>query len=72
MIITDIYDVAGREDKNIKKKVSPQKLVEAIKKPYALYLPKNKIVDYLKKNIKNKEVVIIMGAGDIYKLIDQF
>ena len=33
---------------------------------------KNKIVDYLKKNIKNKEVVIIMGAGDIYKLIDQF
>jgi len=72
LIITDIYDVAGREDKNIKKKVSPQKLVEAIKKPYALYLPKNKIVDYLKKNIKNKEVVIIMGAGDIYKLIDQF
>ncbi len=33
LIITDIYDVAGREVKTMKKKVSSEKLVKAIKKP---------------------------------------
>jgi UDP-N-acetylmuramate-alanine ligase len=29
-------------------------------------------LSYLKKNLKNGEVVIIMGAGDIYKLSEKF
>jgi UDP-N-acetylmuramate--alanine ligase len=68
LIITDIYEVAGREDKKIKEKVNSKKLIEAIKKSWAIYLPKEKIIDYLKKNLKGGEVVIIMGAGDIYNL----
>jgi UDP-N-acetylmuramate--alanine ligase len=68
LIITDIFDVAGREKKEIKKKVNSKKLIEAINKPSAIYLPKEKIIDFLKKNLKGGEVVIIMGAGDIYKL----
>lgn len=68
LIITDIYDVAGREDKEIKRRVSAQKLVKAIKKQGVIYLPQNKIINYLKKNLKGGEVVIIMGAGDIYKI----
>ena len=72
LIITDIYDVAGREEKKIKEKVNSQKLVRAIcrGRTSTIYLPKEKIIGYLKKNLKGGEVVIIMGAGDIYKLAD--
>jgi UDP-N-acetylmuramate--alanine ligase len=72
LIITDIFDVAGRENKEKKRKVSSKKLIKAIKKPWIIYLSKNKILSYLKKNLKNGEVVIIMGAGDIYKLSEKF
>ena len=79
IIITDIYDVAGRENKEIKKKVNSEKLVKTINKSSVIYLPKAKILNYLKKNLRGgppggeaKEVVIIMGAGDIYELSKQF
>jgi len=70
--MTDIYDVAGREKKDIKAKISSEKIIEAIDKPWAIYLPKEKIVSYLKKNLWGKEIVILMGAGDIYKLTTLF
>ena len=69
LIITDIYDVAGREEKEIKKKVNSEKLVKAVNKNWVIYLPKKKIINYLKKNLKGGEVVVIMGAGDIYNLV---
>ena len=72
IIITDIFDVAGREETKIKKKVSSEKLVRAVKKKSVIYLPKEKILNYLKENLGSGEVLIIMGAGDIYKLVDSF
>ncbi len=73
LIITDIYDVAGRENKKIKKKISARKLIKAINEPQAIYISTiKKAADYLKKNLQGREVVIIMGAGDIYKLAEQF
>ena len=73
LIITDIYDVAGREEKKIKKEVSSENLINRIKgqkigvKTRAIYIPSpEKSVDYLKRNLKGGEVVIVMGAGDIY------
>ena len=71
LIITDNYDVAGREEKEIKKKINSEKLVKAVNKNWVIYLPKKKIINYLKKNLKGGEVVVIMGAGDIYKLVDE-
>jgi UDP-N-acetylmuramate--alanine ligase len=68
LIITDVYDVAGREEKKIKEKVNSKKMVKAISKSQVIYLPNEKILEYLKKNLKGREVVIIMGAGDIYNL----
>jgi len=77
LIITDIYEVAGRENKKIKKKVSSEKLVKRIMnyeleiRNKIMYIPTiEKAVDYLKKNLKGEEVVIVMGAGDVYKLAD--
>jgi len=73
LIITDIYDVAGREKGETKEKISTKKLIKAINRPWAIYLPKEEIVRYLKKNLAGSEkVVIIMGAGDIYKIISNF
>jgi UDP-N-acetylmuramate--alanine ligase len=72
LIITDIYDVAGREEKKIKEKINSKKLVKEIEKENVIYIPKNKVLDYLKKNLKGGEVVIVMGAGDIYKIISNF
>ncbi len=72
LIITDIYDVAGREKGKIKKKISSKKLASSINPP-ALYIPTiNETKNYLRKNLRGGEVVIIMGAGDIYKLADDF
>lgn len=72
IILTDIYDVAGRETKKIKSKVNSKKLAQKIKKESVIYLPEKEIEKYVKENIQNGEVLIIMGAGDIYKLADKF
>jgi len=73
LIITDIYDVAGREETKIKKLISSKKIVKAINKKEVLYIPAaEETADYLKKNLKGGEILIIMGAGDIYKLSSKF
>ena len=71
IIITDIYDVAGRETKSINEEVSSEKLVKKINRKNVLYLPMDKLEEYVKANIGNGEVLIIMGAGDIYHLADK-
>ncbi|MDP2664071.1 MAG: UDP-N-acetylmuramate--L-alanine ligase, partial [bacterium] len=70
IIITDIYDVAGREEKEIKKKINSEKLARAVRKESVTYLSKNKLSNFLKKEFPREGVLIIMGAGDIYKLVD--
>jgi len=72
IIITDVYDVAGREAKKINREVSSKKLVKKIKKKSVIYCATNKIEKYLKEKLASGDILIIMGAGDIYKLADQF
>ena len=72
IVITDIFDVAGREIKKINAGVSSEKLVQKINKNNVRYLLLCDIEKYIKDNMKSKEVLIIMGAGDIYKLADKF
>ena len=72
IIITDIYDVAGREVKEIKQEVSSKNLVREINKDTIVYSSLLELEEYVKKNIKSGDVLIIMGAGDIYKFADKF
>ena len=72
IIITDIYDVAGREEKNISSGINSEKLVNKINKNNVKYMSVVDSEKYVKKNIKREGVLIIMGAGDIYKLADSF
>lgn len=77
LLIMDIYDVAGREEKVIRKKVSSQKLVEKIQMilkgdsrnpKEVLYVSSaGRVEAYLKRNLRGGEVVVVMGAGDIYQ-----
>jgi UDP-N-acetylmuramate--alanine ligase len=66
IIITDIYDVAGRERKDIKKKISSEKLVKTVNLKKVIYLTKDKIQNFLGKEIQVGDIVLMMGAGDIY------
>ncbi len=72
IIVTDIYHVAGREGKSVEERVDSQKLVKKIGKERIKYLKKEEIVPYLKKNLGNGDVLIIMGAGDIYRMKQEF
>ncbi len=75
LIIVDIFDVPGRENSKIREIVSSQKIVDEINKKNkankeTLYIPSiENVLDYLKKNLKGGEVVMVMGAGDIYHLV---
>jgi len=76
LIITDIYDVAGRENQEAKVKVSAQKLVKQcfeMRSQNIEYVGKAGLADYLKKSAGTGEwqALLIMTAGDIYKLVDQ-
>jgi len=72
IIITDIYDVAGREENEINKKTSSEKLVKKIGKKNVVYLPLIEAERLVKENIKPGDIVLIMGAGSIYKLAEKF
>ena len=76
LILADIYDVAGREEDAVRKKVSTEELMKEIQKrkgrklaETVLWIPTIEgIYDYLQQNLKGEEVVMVMGAGDIYNL----
>jgi UDP-N-acetylmuramate--alanine ligase len=67
LIVSEIYDVAGRENKDIKKRISSKKICELVNKKSVKY--EKSLIDaeeYIEKTIALKEVLIVMGAGDIY------
>ena len=72
VIVTDIYDVAGRETKKINEEVSSEKLVKKINKKNVSYMALHDTERFVKENISSGEVLVVMGAGDIYKLFDKF
>jgi len=72
ILITDIYDVAGRETQRINANVSSEKLVKKINRKHIIYINVRDAEKFVKDNIKNGDVLVIMGAGDIYKLADKF
>lgn len=74
LILSEIFDVEGREDKK-NKDISSKDLVKEIKKRSVF---KNKQVLYAKdldktkelilKNLKSNDLILLIGAGNIYKI----
>jgi UDP-N-acetylmuramate--alanine ligase len=71
VVITDIYSPAG--EKQIEG-ITSAKLVELIRQnsnPNVKYIPtKEEVLDYLKEHAKSGDLVLTMGAGDIWKAAD--
>ncbi len=69
VFITDIYQVAGRENREISQKTNSQKLVLAIGGDLAEYAPVKNLFSTLKKEIKTGDILLVLGAGDIYDIM---
>ncbi len=72
IILTDIFDVAGRENKEIKDKISAEKLARDVKRDKITYEPFFSVVKRVKGESNRGDILIFMGAGTIYKLPYQF
>lgn len=69
VIITDIYSARDVEEE--KQKISASDLVDRInqKGGQARYLPSfDEIISYLRSKVSNNDVIITIGAGDIWKV----
>jgi UDP-N-acetylmuramate--alanine ligase len=66
LFLIDIYDVAGREGGELKDQVDSIKLAASV--PNAIYIAKEELFPAL----KGGEVIIFMGAGNIYDLSQDF
>lgn len=60
--------MTGRESVSILKKVSSQKLTNTVASNKVEYVPQKEIFERLKEEIKGGEIVLVMGAGNIYDL----
>ncbi|MBN2315430.1 MAG: UDP-N-acetylmuramate--L-alanine ligase, partial [Sedimentisphaerales bacterium] len=72
-IVPEIYFV--RDSESAKKEVNAQILVERIREhgSQALFIESfEAISDYLKRNVRSGDLVVTMGAGDIWKVADVF
>jgi UDP-N-acetylmuramate--alanine ligase len=75
VILPEIYDVAGREEKedqNISSKDLVEKLIKMNKVSKAIFakdLAETKKI--ILENIEPNDLVLIMGAGDIYKVAEE-
>ena len=75
IILTEIYDVAGRGDNEIQAKVSGEKLAKAVKargNKVHFIQDFQKIPEFLKERIDANDVVLIVGAGNIYDIVSKF
>ncbi len=70
--IVDIYSVPGREKESIKDKISSKALVDEVESSKIEYLPGNlkEISGKIRDNLQGNELIVIIGAGDIYKVED--
>jgi UDP-N-acetylmuramate--alanine ligase len=69
LIILDIYNPAGREDKQ--HNINAENLAAKIDNPNCRYLPGfDACTDFLKQHIAPNDLVITMGAGDVHKIAE--
>lgn len=69
LVIYPIYTVEGRESEEIKKKVNSEKLVLEINHQNCIFIKDfEDAKTFIQNNLRKNDVLIIMGAGDIYNL----
>jgi len=71
LIITDIYAASEKPIRGVSARILCNRVRKLTEKPVH-YLPKDKIINYLLKNAKSQDIVMMLGAGDIARLSDDF
>lgn len=71
LVLTEIYDVAGREHGEKISAADLAKAIKKLKKDVTFIKNLKDITPYLVKNAKPGDVIITMGAGDITKVSDE-
>ncbi len=71
LILTDIYDVAGREKGDIREKINSKKLADLVNKDHVIYIPQEEVRGYIEENTSKEDIIVVMGAGDVYKILDK-
>jgi UDP-N-acetylmuramate--alanine ligase len=71
IIITDIYPAGEEPIKGISGRLIFDKIKEHLPHKQLDFLPKEKIVRHILENIKPKDLVVTLGAGDIVKTCDE-
>ena len=67
LLIYPIYTVEARESEEIKSKVSSEKVVLAVNREKCLFIKDfESTKEFIEKNLKKNDVLVIMGAGNIY------
>ncbi len=67
LILTDIYAASEEPIAGVSSEILLEKIIESGKKD-ALYLQKDKIVAYLTKMVRPGDLVLTLGAGDVYRV----
>ncbi|MDD5477131.1 MAG: UDP-N-acetylmuramate--L-alanine ligase [Candidatus Omnitrophica bacterium] len=70
LIITDIYAASEQPIEGVAARKLMEKIKEHAKDKEVLYLPKEDILDHLLGIIRENDLVITLGAGDIVKVSD--
>lgn len=72
-VIVNVYYVAGREKKGQEKIDLSEKLVKKINRDNFLYLPRvEQAIEYFFPQLKKDDILLCMGAGDIYDRVEKF
>lgn len=67
IVLTDIYAAREKKDESISSKILAGKITKNGSK--TTYLESfDEIIGFLNENIKNGDIIITMGAGDVYKI----
>ena len=70
-IVLDIFSSARERKEDFKvNSLDIEKIAKEYNKNNVAYIRKNKLLNFLAKNLKKGDVVFTMGAGDVYKLKD--
>jgi len=72
VIIPPIYEVAGRDEKKEIDNFKLAEMIKANKKETEATKNFTETVELLKKTTKQGDIILVMGAGPIYQVADQF
>jgi UDP-N-acetylmuramate--alanine ligase len=71
IIVTDIYPASEQPLEGVTGEAVREKIVQFAQKKQVQYLPKDQLVEQILQVIQPDDLVVTLGAGDIYKINEE-